>query len=221
MKQLIALLAAAGILLAACGKNENQGDATSTGAASQTPAPAQATPAPAQAPTQDASAQAPAPGIDPAKPVPAVDVDGDPRRATAEGTLLMFIDTMRAADYESALQLLDPSSDGYAQVQDGLSAMISAADKQDSGVSLADLYRTLFTKAWNNAKPQKVGEQDGPFQYVVNFESADPVTLDIRNATGEWLIIAPANIFVIEQMPAAPEAPPAQGTTPPPAGGGS
>lgn len=226
MKQLIALLAAAGILLAACDKNENQGDATPSGAPSghQTQAPAHTPPPPAETPAPDGTTPPPAgqtpagaPGIDAAKPTPAVDLVNDPRRASAEGTLGMFIDTMRAADYESALELLDPSCDGYSQVQEALTAMINVKGKGDGGVSLEDLYKTLFTKAWQNATPKKVGEQEGHFQYVISFESADPVTVDIRNATGAWLIIAPTNIFVIEQMQETPEAPAA--TTPPPAGG--
>jgi len=219
MKQLIALLAAAGLTLAACNKEEAPKSAPESKPAAEAPAPANDT-APAEAPAHQAApapAPAPAGGAQAEARKPSVDVENDPRRATAQGTLEMFVVTMREGDYETALELIDPSSDGYIQIQEAFNAMLSASDKRDGEVNLADLYKALFTQAWKHAELEPVGEQEGHVKYTIKFQKADPVSVDVRNSTGSWLIIAPANIFVMEQVEEAP--PPADQAAPPASGG--
>jgi hypothetical protein len=143
-------------------------------------------------------------------------------RSTAEGTVALFIEAMAKADYPAAMALVDETSEGYAEIISAQDAMDAAEGKGDDAVSLKPLFVMAFTRAWQDVTPEKVGEAEGSVRYSLVFARSNPVSIDVRNATGEWLVVAGKDIVVIEAPEGMGDAPAPAPTRPPadtPAGG--
>ena len=175
MKTTIALLVACGLALGACGENQND---------------------------KDSSSKVPVTGSEPVETPadfaesPKKTAKGD--RSTAEGTVHLFVEAMAKADYDAAMQLVDQTCDAFQEIASAQEAIATSEGKGDETVSLKGLFVIAFTRAWQDVEIEKVGEADGLVQYRLNFARKDPVTIDVRNSTGDWLIVAGEKIVVIE-----------------------
>lgn len=175
MKTTIALLVACGLALGACDKSQNNQNSSSK-------APSKSA-EPVETPADFAES-------------PKATAKGD--RSTAEGTVNLFVEAMAKADYEGAMLLVDQTCDGFQEIASAQEAITSSEGKGDETVSLKGLFVIAFTRAWQDVEVEKVGEADGLVQYRFNFARKEPVTIDVRNSTGEWLIIASDKVVVIE-----------------------
>jgi hypothetical protein len=151
------------------------------------------------------------PGSDANTAAPAVPVAD---RSTAAGTLTLFAQAMAEADYPAAMALIDETCEGYAEIISTQDALDAAEGKGDETISLKPLFVMAFTRAWQDVKIEQAGESEGAVRYQLVFARKPPVMVDVRNATGQWLVVAGKDLVVIE-MPEGMEAPPEMPVAPP------
>lgn len=194
MRTTCTLIIACGLALCACDKSSNSSSNSSNGSSASG--------------AQNAAASS--------TPVKTGATTGQeaPDRGTSRGTVDLFVAAMADGDYETVLSMVDPTCEGFgelANMQEG----VSIAEGKNEEFAL--MLKALYTQAWPGATVSELVQQEGLVRYQVSFENADPLVLDLRDATGEWLIICGPEVFVRERpkTPTPPADPPAD----PPAGG--
>ncbi len=175
-------IAAASLALTGCGggegSDEGASDAKAQGAA-------QAAPAQKTAPNE---AALPEPG------------------SPAEETMAMFVDNMRQGEFELALLLIDPSSEGYVEIEKTAELMRTSADRTDeSGITLGPIMKLMFSRPWKSVTYRVITEEPDRVRFDVTFPNESPSAIDVAKVDGEWLVIAPRGIAkyadISDQLP--------------------
>lgn len=172
-----------------------------------TPPPA-ATETPAPAPEQPKATEAPKP----ADPAPAPEAPKAEGRASAEGTVKLFIDAMVKRDYTAALECLDPASEGFKNISEINTQMTTNTQIPPEAV---ELVKSFLSSGYVGMTTRDLVESGDRARVTFVPKEGEAVTCEMNKLDGKWFIIAPQNIVV--SKPAAPAPAPAPGGEPAPA----
>lgn len=115
-------------------------------------------------------------------------------RATADGTLGMFVAYMQGGEFQEAAMLTDPESEGYKELLGAVEALENAQGKADQGITLDSLMRAMMTRAWHGAVWESVTEQDDRARFDLKLVGAEPEVMDLVRIDGDWYLLAPKGI---------------------------
>lgn len=120
------------------------------------------------------------PGSANATPTPAAE------QSEAERTLRRFVQHLAAIEFEEALELCDPSSAGYAELESQLNTITQNPPS-------AGMFRPLFSGAFRDAQvaPMRVEESRARFQLT---SRGSTKTIDMQQIDGNWLVLAPEGL---------------------------
>lgn len=162
---------------------------------------------------------------DGAKPAPAAakPAGGAATQATSEGALKLFIEAMKKGDFHKVVELSDPGSEAYEDLQKMAEAF--DPDKANPNIDKAtfEVIKEFFTKPWKDVETKLVAEQGTRAQYELKFYYVDDKTkerkkgedrtVDLNQFEGNWRVLVssqlmkPATPQTIPGAPAAPTAP--------------
>lgn len=156
------------------------------------------------------------------KPAPAAGSAAAPTQETSEGTVKLFIEAMKKGDFNRVVELTDPGSQDFENLQrmaeafDPANPENQAADKKQ----MIDVVRDFFTKPWKDVETKLVAEQGTRAQYTLSFYYVDEKskerkkgedrTMDLNQFEGKWKVLVSSELMkpaVPQAVPGAPAAP--------------
>ena len=137
----------------------------------------------------------------------------------------LFIEAMRKGDFARVVELSDPGSSAYEEMQKMADAF--DPDKANPNIDKAtiDVIKEFFTKPWKDVETKRVTEQGSRAQYTLSFfyveekskerKKGEDRTIDLNLFEGQWRVLVSSELM----KPATPTSIPAQPPThPKPAG---
>lgn len=164
---------------------------------------------------------------DSAKPAPsaAKPAAGAPTQATSEGALKLFIEAMKKGDFKRVVELCDPGSEAYEDLQKMAEAFDPDKANPNIDKNVLATIREFFTKPWMDVETKLVAEQGTRAQYELKFfyidekdkqrKKGEDRTVDLNQFEGVWRVLVssqmmkPATPQTVPGAPPAPTAPPA------------
>ena len=123
--------------------------------------------------------------------------EADLDRATAEGTLGLFVLHMQQGEFQEALMLTDPESSGYSQIEQAVNVLAEAAKKsQEQSITLEALMRAFMSRGWLGAVYEPVTVQDERARFELSLVEHEVKTMDLRKIDEDWYVVAPDWIIV-------------------------
>jgi hypothetical protein len=121
--------------------------------------------------------------------------DLPPAGSPAEETMNLFVGHMREAEFDLALLLVDPSSEGYAGIAKIVEIIETSGDKtDDTGITLGPFMKLMFSKPWESVEYRVISEEPERVRFDVTFPNETPSAMDVALIDGEWLLVAPEGI---------------------------
>lgn len=154
---------------------------------------------------------------DHAKPAaPAAGGTAGPTQATSEGTVKLFIEAMKKGDFGQVVELSDPGSEAFEDLQKMADAFDPAKANPNIDKATFDVIKDFFTKPWKDVEHKQVTEQGARAQYSLSFyymdaktnerKKGEDRTLDLNLFEGKWRVLVSSQLM----KPATPTAMPVQ-----------
>ncbi|MBL8746750.1 MAG: hypothetical protein JNK58_10390 [Phycisphaerae bacterium] len=166
-------------------------------------------------------------GQDAAKPAAApAKTEAAPTQETSEGAVKLFIAAMKKGDFHKVVELADPGSEAY----DDLQKMAEAFDPDRANPNIDkatfDVIKEFFTKPWKDVETKLVAEQGARAQYTLSFfyidektkerKKGEDRTLDLNQFDGLWRVLVSSQLMKPATPSPIPGVAPANTTPPPP-----
>lgn len=117
----------------------------------------------------------------------------DPDTSRPEGVFAAYLRAMAENDYETALMLGMPGSEGYEELQTTLAAM-EAISQNEKAVEdgMPELFAAIFARPFAGATFQELASSEGRVTYEVSYGvEIDPATYVLQDVDGSWLVMLP------------------------------
>lgn len=105
---------------------------------------------------------------------------------SAQAAIQTFITHLANIEFAEALELSDPNSPGYAQLQDQLNIIVKNPNS-------AGIFRPLFGDAFRDATITPVAVEDNRARFQVSVGDT-PKTFDMQKLDGQWLVLIPEGL---------------------------
>lgn len=162
---------------------------------------------------------------DAAKPAPSGKEAAAPTQETSEGAVKLFIQAMQKGDFQRVVELCDPGSEAYEDLQKMAEAFDPAKANPNIDKATFDVIKDFFTKPWKDVETKLVAEQGTRAQYTLSFHYIDDKdkqrkkgedrTMDLNQFEGKWLVLVSSQLMKPAVPVAVPGAPPAPVMPPP------
>lgn len=107
-------------------------------------------------------------------------------QSEAERTLRRFVQHLAETEFEQALELSDPSSAGYSQIESQLNITMQ-------NPMSADLFRPMFSGTFRDAQIEPVRIEDNRARFQLT-AGGDSKTIDMQKRDGAWLVLVPEGL---------------------------
>ncbi|TVQ75663.1 MAG: hypothetical protein EA380_10255 [Phycisphaeraceae bacterium] len=107
-------------------------------------------------------------------------------QSEAERTLRRFVQHLAEIEFEEALELCDPSSAGYTEIESQLSIITQNPPS-------ASMFRPLFSGAYRDAQVEPVRVEDSRARFQLT-SRGNAKTIDMQRIDGNWLVLAPEGL---------------------------
>jgi hypothetical protein len=139
-----------------------------------------------------------------------------PTQATSEGAVRLFIEAMRKGDFQRVVNLTDPGSAAYEDLQKMADAFDPEKANPNIDKATMEVIREFFTKPWKDVEHKQVTEQGSRAQYTLIFHYVDEKTkerkrgedrtIDLNQFEGQWRVLVSSELM----KPATPVSTPVQ-----------
>ena len=113
---------------------------------------------------------------------------------SAEGTVALFLDALKAGDFEGALAVSDPTSIGYdslAQIVEGFKRIEGNPNQAD----VENLVMPFLTQPWQKAAVEAISIRDERAKFAISFVNGNTAEVDVVKNEGLWMMFLPEGIL--------------------------
>ncbi|MDX2114127.1 MAG: hypothetical protein SFZ24_00720 [Planctomycetota bacterium] len=142
---------------------------------------------------------------------------------TSEGAVKLFVAAMKKGDFHRVVELTDPGSVAYNDLQEMAAAMDPETANPNIQKAELDIIRDFFTKPWQDVEHKLVAEQGHRAQFKLHFYTTDAQskqrkltgerTVDLNQFEGQWRVLVSPDLMR-PSAPASTPTAPAQSSEP-------